>query len=71
MIELPTDEARDDKSQVIFPCEELWVPVACVNGNVHIRTGSSLHSLHFNLKIPLSPSRAAILKAASLPSASL
>ncbi|TAQ91595.1 hypothetical protein B7494_g108 [Chlorociboria aeruginascens] len=39
MIELPTDESRDLKSQVIFPVEELWVPVACVNGNVHILPG--------------------------------
>ena len=25
--------------QVIFPREELWVPVACVNGNVHVLPG--------------------------------
>lgn len=57
MIELPTDESRDDKSQVIFPVDDLWVPVACINGNVHIckklptlersmlleRNGRSLH----------------------------
>lgn len=39
MIELPTDESRDDKSQVIFSVEDLWVPVACINGNVHILPG--------------------------------
>lgn len=39
MIELPIDESRDDKSQVIFPAEDLWVPVACVNGNIHILPG--------------------------------
>jgi len=39
MIELPTDESRDDKSQVIFPVNDLWVPVACINGNVHILPG--------------------------------
>jgi molybdopterin-biosynthesis enzyme MoeA-like protein len=39
MIELPTDESRDIKKQVLFPVEELWVPVACVNGNVHILPG--------------------------------
>jgi molybdopterin-biosynthesis enzyme MoeA-like protein len=39
MIELPTDETRDDKSQVIFPVDDLWVPVACVNGNIHILPG--------------------------------
>lgn len=36
MVELPIDESRDDKSQVIFPVDDLWVPVACVNGNIHI-----------------------------------
>lgn len=39
MVELPTDEKRADKDQVIFPREELWVPVSCVNGNVHILPG--------------------------------
>ncbi|KAE8443420.1 hypothetical protein EG329_001901 [Mollisiaceae sp. DMI_Dod_QoI] len=39
MIELPTDESRDIKQQIIFPVDDLWVPVACVNGNVHILPG--------------------------------
>lgn len=39
MIELPTDETRDVNKQVIFPVEDLWVPVACINGNVHILPG--------------------------------
>jgi len=39
MVELPIDPARDDKSQVIFTQEDLWVPVACVNGNIHILPG--------------------------------
>ncbi|KAK0627777.1 molybdopterin binding domain-containing protein [Immersiella caudata] len=39
MIELPTDANRDLSKQAIFPCEELWVPVAVVNGNVHILPG--------------------------------
>jgi len=39
MIELPTDESRDMKMQVLFPNEELWVPVSVVNGNVHILPG--------------------------------
>jgi molybdopterin-biosynthesis enzyme MoeA-like protein len=39
MIELPTDESRDLNKQVIFPSEDLWVPVACINGNVHILPG--------------------------------
>lgn len=39
MVELPTDESRDDKMQVIFPSEDLWVPVAVINGNVHVLPG--------------------------------
>ena len=39
MAELPIDPARGEQSQVIFPREDLWVPVACVNGNVHILPG--------------------------------
>lgn len=39
MIELPTDETRDMKMQVLFPKEDLWVPVAVVNGNIHILPG--------------------------------
>ncbi|KAG9247687.1 MoaB/Mog domain-containing protein [Calycina marina] len=39
MVELPIDPMRDDKSQVIFSQEDLWVPVTCVNGNVHILPG--------------------------------
>ncbi|KAK1773545.1 MoaB/Mog domain-containing protein [Copromyces sp. CBS 386.78] len=39
MVELPTDVNRDPAKQFLFPCEELWVPVAVVNGNVHILPG--------------------------------
>ncbi|KAH8594520.1 MoaB/Mog domain-containing protein [Bisporella sp. PMI_857] len=39
MIELPHDPQRDAKSQVIFPHDDLWVPVACINGNIHILPG--------------------------------
>lgn len=39
MVELPTDESRDLKEQFVFPCEDLWVPVSVVNGNVHILPG--------------------------------
>ncbi|CAG8970830.1 hypothetical protein HYALB_00001618 [Hymenoscyphus albidus] len=39
MIELPTDTSIPGSKQVIFPCDDLWVPVACVNGNVHILPG--------------------------------
>jgi len=39
MVRLPTDETRDMSQQVLFPCENLWVPVSVVNGNVHILPG--------------------------------
>ncbi|KAK1752082.1 MoaB/Mog domain-containing protein [Echria macrotheca] len=39
MVELPTDPTRDLDKQVLFPCNDLWVPVAVVNGNVHILPG--------------------------------
>lgn len=39
MIELPTDDFTELDKQFIFPHEDLWVPVACVNGNVHILPG--------------------------------
>ena len=39
MVELPIDESVADEEQVIFVNETLWVPVSCVNGNVHILPG--------------------------------
>ncbi|KAH8728579.1 MoaB/Mog domain-containing protein [Phaeosphaeriaceae sp. PMI808] len=39
MVELPIDDEVADSEQVIFISEELWVPVSCVNGNVHILPG--------------------------------
>lgn len=39
MVELPTDESIPLEKQFIFPREDLWVPVAVVNGNVHILPG--------------------------------
>ncbi|KAL7899414.1 MoaB/Mog domain-containing protein [Trichoderma sp. SZMC 28014] len=42
MVELPTDESRDLGEQVIFPHDDLWVPVAVVNRNVHILPGVPL-----------------------------
>jgi hypothetical protein len=39
MVELPTDESRPLEKQFLFPRDELWVPVAVVNGNVHILPG--------------------------------
>ncbi|KAH6632750.1 MoaB/Mog domain-containing protein [Chaetomium tenue] len=39
MVELPTDVNRPLEEQFLFPCKELWVPIAVVNGNVHILPG--------------------------------
>ena len=39
MIELPLDSSRPETDQVIFPHEDLWVPVSVVNGNIHILPG--------------------------------
>lgn len=39
MVELPIDDAVPDEDQVIFVNEQLWVPVSCVNGNIHILPG--------------------------------
>jgi len=36
---MPTDANRDLTKQFLFPCEDLWVPIAVVNGNVHILPG--------------------------------
>lgn len=39
MIELPYDKDLPDEDQVIFPADDLWVPINVVNGNVHILPG--------------------------------
>lgn len=39
MIRLPIDTSRDDKDQVLFVDESLWVPICVVNGNIHILPG--------------------------------
>jgi len=39
MAQLPIDAGRDVDKQVIFTQADLWVPVACVNGNVHVLPG--------------------------------
>lgn len=39
MVTLPMDESRPLESQFIFANEEMWVPIAVVNGNVHILPG--------------------------------
>lgn len=39
MAELPHDEKHAEANQVLFPTDELWVPVSVVNGNVYILPG--------------------------------
>lgn len=39
MAQLPTDPAIPDEEQVIFVKEDLWVPIAVVNRNIHILPG--------------------------------
>ncbi|KAF2103543.1 Molybdopterin binding protein [Rhizodiscina lignyota] len=39
MVELPHDAKISDEAQVIFVKDNLWVPIACVNGNIHILPG--------------------------------
>lgn len=39
MVELPHDDKIPDADQVVFPKEDLWVPVSVVNGNIHILPG--------------------------------
>jgi molybdopterin-biosynthesis enzyme MoeA-like protein len=39
MVELPIDDNVPDEDQVVFVSESLWVPVSCVNGNIHILPG--------------------------------
>lgn len=39
MVKLPIDESRNEKSQVLFVDESLWVPISVVNGNIHILPG--------------------------------
>ena len=39
MIRLPIDTSRDNEGQVLFVDDSLWVPIAVVNGNIHILPG--------------------------------
>ena len=39
MIRLPIDASREDKDQILFVDESLWVPISVVNGNIHILPG--------------------------------
>lgn len=39
MVELPFDEKIPAEKQALFVAEDMWVPIAVVNGNVHILPG--------------------------------
>lgn len=39
MIELPLDESKELLEQALFVADDLWVPLAVVNGNIHILPG--------------------------------
>lgn len=39
MVELPHDPSLPDEQQAVFVAEDMWVPIAVVNGNVHILPG--------------------------------
>lgn len=54
MVELPTEDSVPLEKQFLFPREDLWVPVAVVNGNVHILPGvprlcKSYHCLYVHI----------------------
>ncbi|BDD62727.1 hypothetical protein MAP00_007687 [Monascus purpureus] len=57
MVELPYDPKRTDAEQALFVADSLWVPIAVVNGNVHILPGVPrlFESLLENLKPLLVP----------------
>lgn len=46
MVKLPIDESRDEKSQVMFVDESLWVPISVVHGNLYILPGVPSYSLN-------------------------
>jgi len=39
MVEIPFDESKNMWDQVVFVADDMWVPLAIVNGNVHILPG--------------------------------
>ena len=39
MVRLPTDESRDLAAQALFVRDDLWVPIAVINGNIHVLPG--------------------------------
>lgn len=57
MVELPFDEKIPAEQQAVFVAEDMWVPIAVVNGNVHILPGVPrlFERLLLNLKPLLVP----------------
>lgn len=57
MVELPFDPQVPAEQQAVFVAEDLWVPIAVVNGNVHILPGVPrlFERLLLNLKPALVP----------------
>jgi molybdopterin-biosynthesis enzyme MoeA-like protein len=57
MVELPFDPALPAESQALFVADDMWVPIAVVNGNVHILPGVPrlFERLLLNLKPLLVP----------------
>ncbi|KAA8652464.1 flavin adenine dinucleotide pyrophosphatase [Aspergillus tanneri] len=39
MVELPYDESLPEEQQAVFVADDTWVPIAIVNGNIHILPG--------------------------------
>lgn len=54
MVELPFDPMLPAESQAVFVADDLWVPIAIVNGNVHILPG--VPRLFERLLLSLKPS---------------
>lgn len=54
MVELPFDPKLSAESQAVFVADDLWVPIAVVNGNVHILPG--VPRLFERLLLSLKPS---------------
>ena len=54
MVELPFDPKLTPESQAVFVADDLWVPIAVVNGNVHILPG--VPRLFERLLLSLKPS---------------
>jgi molybdopterin-biosynthesis enzyme MoeA-like protein len=57
MVELPFNEELPVEQQIVFAAEDTWVPVAVVNGNIHILPGvpGIFEKLLDGLKVVLLP----------------